>query len=67
MPYFFQKLGKMLQNLLSAAAVIGAFRVKIEKFIKPYPFVHENKLNTVLASGNFCSLLITFANNLDPD
>ena len=27
-PYFCQKLGKMSQNLLSAAVVIGALRVK---------------------------------------
>ena len=27
-PYFFRKFGKMLKNLLSAAAVIGALRVK---------------------------------------
>ena len=27
MPYFCQKLGKMLQNLSSAAVVIGALRV----------------------------------------
>ena len=27
-PYFFRKLGKMLQNLSSAAVVIGALRVK---------------------------------------
>ena len=26
-PYFFQKLGKMSQNLVSAAVVIGALRV----------------------------------------
>ena len=26
-PYFFRKLEKMLQNLLSAAAVIGAFSI----------------------------------------
>ena len=26
-PYFFLKLGKMLQNVLSAAVVIGALRV----------------------------------------
>ena len=29
MPYFFSKLGKMLQNLSLAAVVIGALRVKI--------------------------------------
>ena len=28
MPYFFPKLRKMSQNLLSAAVVIGALRVK---------------------------------------
>ena len=28
-PYFCRKLGKMLQNMSSAAVVIGAFRVKI--------------------------------------
>ena len=28
MPYFFRKLGKMLQNLSSAAVVIDALRVK---------------------------------------
>ena len=27
MPYFFQKLGKMSQNLSSATVIIGAFRV----------------------------------------
>ena len=27
MPYFFRKLGKMLQNLSSATVVIGALRV----------------------------------------
>ena len=27
--FFFQKFGKMLQNLLSAAVVIGALRVNI--------------------------------------
>ena len=27
-PYFFRKLGKMLQNLSSAAVVTGALRVK---------------------------------------
>ena len=30
-PYFFRKLGKMSQNLSSAAVVIGAFRVKNRK------------------------------------
>ena len=29
-PYFFRKLGKMLQNLSSAAVVIGALRVKLD-------------------------------------
>ena len=29
MPYFFLKLEKMLQNLSSAAVVIGALRVKM--------------------------------------
>ena len=29
MPYFFRKLGKMSQNLLSAAVMIGALRVKV--------------------------------------
>ena len=28
MPYFFRKLGKMSQNVSSAAVVIGALRVK---------------------------------------
>ena len=27
-PYFFRKLGKMLQNLSSTAVMIGALRVK---------------------------------------
>ena len=37
-PYFFQKLGKILQNLSSAAVVIGALRVKymyVEMFSGP--------------------------------
>ena len=29
-PYFCQKLGKMSQNLLSAAVVIGALRVNVK-------------------------------------
>ena len=29
MPYFFQKLRKMMQNLLSAAVTIGASRVNL--------------------------------------
>ena len=29
MPYFFQKLGKMSQNVSSAAVVIGALMVKL--------------------------------------
>ena len=37
--FFFQKLGKMSQNLLSAAVMIGAFRVKIEKKLSSHtPF-----------------------------
>ena len=47
---FFRKLGKMSQNLSSAAVVIGALRV-----------------NSDLDSGDFCHLLITFSNSLDPD
>ena len=43
MPYFFQKLGKMLQNLLSAAVVIGALRVKTAlreiQYISPVSFL----------------------------
>ena len=34
MPYFFQKLDKMSQNLSSAAVVIGAFRVNIQPQIQ---------------------------------
>ena len=30
-PYFFRKVGKMSQNLSSAAVVIGALRVNINK------------------------------------
>ena len=33
MPYFFQKLGKIFQNLSSAAVVIGALRVKLAEYI----------------------------------
>ena len=32
MPYFFRKLGKMSQNVSSAAVVIGALRVKLSFF-----------------------------------
>ena len=32
-PYFFRKLRKMLQNLSSAAVVIGALRVKLSNII----------------------------------
>ena len=61
---FFRKLGKMSQNLSSAAVVIGALRVKIL-----YPI-----LKTVdpgqLASArihSFCHLLIASSKSLDPD
>ena len=43
MPYFFPQLEKMSQNLLSAAVVIGALRVKIRNnrvfYVKPGPKV----------------------------
>ena len=32
-PYFFRKLGKMSQNLSSAAVVIGTLRVKNKLFL----------------------------------
>ena len=38
-PYFIGKLGKMLQNLVSAAVVIGALRVKYT----PEYFYHRCK------------------------
>ena len=41
MPYFFRKLGKMSQNLSSAAVVIGASRVnkfsQMEASVKDFP------------------------------
>ena len=33
MPYFFRKLGKVSQNLSSAAVVIGALRVKFGRCV----------------------------------
>ena len=50
----FLKFGKMSQNLLSAAVVIGALRVKCG-------------FNSFQDSSNFCSLLITFASSLGLD
>ena len=35
-PYFCRKLGKMLQNLLSAAVVIGALRANFDRNVQ-YP------------------------------
>ena len=33
---FFQKIGKMSENLSSAAVVIGALRVKLRKYLSVY-------------------------------
>ena len=74
MPYFFQILGKMSQNLSSAASVIGALRVNViqisvcasregsgESGLLMVAFTISTKiyLNIFLASGDFCCLLIT--------
>ena len=50
MPYFCRKLGKMSQNLVSVAVVIGALRVKcytINFYIRnvyQYKFIMKNSL-----------------------
>ena len=31
------------------------------------PEIFESGINSLLASGDFCRLLITFANSLEPD
>ena len=54
--FFFSKLEKMSQNLSSAAVVIGALRVNLAR-VSTLPCY----------DGNFCCLLITFPNSLDPD
>ena len=41
---FFRKLGKMSQNLSSAAVVIGAFRVKSTNSIVKYPLMHNKDI-----------------------
>ena len=38
---FFRKLGKMVQNLSTAAVVIGALRVKLRKDGRPIQIAHE--------------------------
>ena len=58
---FFEKLGRMSENLPSAAVVIVALRVKDNlKQLRCH-------INSFLASGDFCHLLISFSNSLDPD
>ena len=42
--FFFQKLGKMLQNLSSAALVIGALRVKAMTLSRTVPAKYLCKL-----------------------
>ena len=42
-PYFCRKLGKMSQNLSSAAVVIGALRVKKNKLKNVYSKINNSK------------------------
>ena len=43
-PYFCRKLGKILQNLLSAAVMIGALRVKNLFFYIEMPMISDKRL-----------------------
>ena len=54
----------MSQNLSSAAGVIGTLRVKVSPI---YCSRRHIPILLLLASGDFCHLLITFANSLDQD
>ena len=60
----------MLQNLSSAAVVIGVLRVKKRNKKKMKMSCAANcgafSVNSLLAGGDFCCLLIMFANSLDP-
>ena len=44
-PYFFRKLGKMLQNLSSAAAVIGALR---NTYFFLFQLLYDGKLTSIM-------------------
>ena len=63
---FFQKLGKMLQNLSSAAVVIGAVRVKIYtavenvQIVKLVQFCIDSKSCIVLANYHFKLRFVMF-------
>ena len=63
---FFQKLGKMLQNLSSAAVVIGAVRVKIYtavenvQIVKLVQFCIDSKSCIVLANYHYKLRFVMF-------
>ena len=51
MPYFFENKKTLLQNLSSAAVVIGALRVKIRKgWTNPYKTIAKFILHSIVAS-----------------
>ena len=71
MPYFFRKSGKISQNLLSAAVVIGALRINnvtlcmqgiFSNFLSSADFFSKLTL-----SKNYFGNTIRVSNSLDPD
>ena len=54
--FFFLKLGKMLQNLSSAAVVIGALRVKADQ----NPLAAKNSLRLIMSLHKY---IVWLANN----